>query len=191
MDLAVLLQQLLQAELRPGHRPPLQTHGLVQLHGQAAPAEVLQKAVVHRHHVLGGEAVAGPPSRHHRRGVQLEGVEGVGAEGGGFAVAQQLQRRWREGGVADPELQEVLAALQAESLVGRLRGLVVLVAVVVGPEDAGFGAVGDFPELSWRREARELVDRRAVKQADRQEGRKLDRQTGRKLDRQTARKEVS
>lgn len=104
MDLSILLQQLLQAESRPGHSLPLQTHGLVQLHCQEASAEILQEAVIHRHHILGGEAVAGLPSAHNWRGVKLKGVEGISAEGGGLAVPQLLQRCWGEDGAADPDL---------------------------------------------------------------------------------------
>lgn len=128
----------------------------MQLHREGASAEILQQAVIHCHHILGGEAVAGLPASHHWRGVKLEVVEGISAEGGGLAVTQQLQCGWGEDGAADPELQEVLAALQVVSLIGRLRSLV---AVVVCPEDAGFGAIGDFSELTWRRNKRESVDR--------------------------------
>lgn len=145
VDFPIMLQQLLQAKLSAGHRLPVQTQRLMQLHGDRASVDVVQKALVHGYHVLGSVAVLGLASRHHRRGVQLEQIEGVGTEGGGFAVAQELQRRRGQSGADDLELQKVFSALRVERFVGRLG---VLVVAGIRPEDKRFGAIGDFFELS-------------------------------------------
>lgn len=117
----------------------------MQLYVDGVSANVVQEAVVHVHHVLGREAVFGFVARHHGGGVQLEQVEGVGAEGGGFTVTQELQRRRRQRDADDLKLQKVLSTLEVESFV-KLFWL--LFNGGVRFEDVAFGAVGDVSELS-------------------------------------------
>lgn len=101
--------------------------------------------VVHAHHILGCKPVLGFVTRHHRRGVQLKQIEGVGEEGGWVTVTQNLQAGRRQGGADDLKLEEVLATLEAKSLI-ELIGLVFSSGVQF--EDIGFGAVGDVFKLS-------------------------------------------
>lgn len=117
----------------------------MQLHSDVASVDVVQEVVVHAHHVLRREAVLGFVARHHRGGVQLGQIEGVGTEGGGFMVAQELQRRRRQRGTDYLKLQKVLSALEVKRFI-KLPCLVFIGDVRF--EDAGFGAVGNVPELS-------------------------------------------
>lgn len=139
LDGPITLQQLLQRKTSGCHRPPVATQQLlVELHGDGAPVDELQEVLVHVDDVPGREAVLGLLSRHHGGAVHLKLIEGVGAEGGGFLFAQQLQRWWRQSSSNDLQLHQVLSRLQVDGF---------LIAFCGGREPSG--PVDHVSELSW------------------------------------------
>lgn len=117
----------------------------MQLHSDVLSVDIVQEVVVHADHVLRREAISGFVSRHHRGGVQLEQIKAVGTEGGGFVVAQELQRRRRQRGADYLKLHEVLSALELKRFI-KLLCLVFISDICF--ESAAFAAVGNVPELS-------------------------------------------
>lgn len=145
VNLPVLLHQLLQPQLSLRHGLPVQTQRLVQLHRDRAPVQVVQEVLVHAHHIPGGVAIFGTAARRHRSGVQLEQIEGVGAEGGGICIVHYLQGRRSQCGAHDLELQEVFSNFQVKSFI---RLALLDVTWEVRSEGVGLGAVSDVSELS-------------------------------------------
>lgn len=117
----------------------------MQLHCDAASVEVVQEALVHAHHVLRREPIFGFLARHHRSGVQLKQIEGVGTEGGGFTVTQDLQGGRRQRSAHYLKLKKVLSTFEMKSFI-KVVSLVFISGV--RSEDVGFGAIGDVSELS-------------------------------------------
>ena len=111
INFSILFQQLLQPKLTGGQCPPVQTQGLVQLHRDAASAQIVEEAVVHAHHVLRCEPILGFVARHYRGGVQLKQIQGVRTEGGGLSVTQNLQGGRRQCGTNYLKFQKVLSTL--------------------------------------------------------------------------------
>lgn len=117
----------------------------MQLDSDRVSVEIVEEAVVHAHHVLRCEPVFRFLARHHRSRVQLKQIEGVGTEGGGFAVAQSLQGERRQRGADYLNFEKVLSTLEVKSFIK----LICLIFICdAWFEDVGFGAVGDVPELS-------------------------------------------